>query len=57
MVATTVMARTLNLAMSTPINRVAKVASQIAIRFARIQGIRKTCGHLLGKAACSKRCG
>ena len=56
MTATAVMARTLNLAMSSPINRAPEVASQTAIRFARNQASRKTCGHLLGQAVCSKRC-
>jgi hypothetical protein len=37
------------------VNRAPKVASQNATRFARNQAIRKTCGHLLGQAVCSKR--
>src|SRR5262245_2678878 len=54
--ATAVMARTLNLAMSSPISHAPKVASQIANRFVRNQALRKTCGHLLEQAVCSKRC-
>jgi hypothetical protein len=55
MTATAVVAGMLNLALSSPINRPPKVASQTATRSARNQAIRKTCGRLLGQAVCSKR--